>query len=517
MIPRCVGILFVAVAVAATLGTAVRAENLPTLSIRYMTIEADVIVVGAPVVAQDGALSSKYKVTRVLKGPESLVGREVTLRDEGLYSLPSPSWLSGDEGVEPTPRITRALLFLRVPGDDEIQNGYRTVLSGIRALTEKGSVLVPQQFMNPGPQYLLPMKGETWDAMLAQVVEDSPKIAQILRLGDIVDRGKRNQVIFTWIQEHRDEFGGGYFGTQGKGWASLEQKLFDWIMESCIPEDCWRAIQLSSALGTDPQRSHPSFCSKEGRALLMAKVLDRSLPDELRLRALRELGAGSTFWYAHRSQYPRTLVVTRDEQETIIDHILPILTHKEPSWRAASARCLMSVSWPYDANFEEMTSKRAIPDFVTLYKSERSTEVRNIAVQAIRRIETESSWQKLSGNPEGIVVFLRFAGINGDVLKFDLDLEHTRAKITEIPVFRFQELREGGSAVPPRVVEPTVSYPEDLFRRGWEDWQGMIIMTIPAAQVNAGLWRVSAEGRLGGHTWRSEPVEVTIPDKKKDE
>jgi hypothetical protein len=40
-------------------------------------------------------------------------------------------------------------------------------------------------------------------------------------------------------------------------------------------------------------------------------------------------------------------------------------------------------------------------------------------------------------------------------------------------------------------------------------------MRVPAAQVSPGLWRVSLEGRLKEHTWRSEPVEVSIPEKKK--
>jgi hypothetical protein len=502
-------IFFVSVVLGATLSTAIRAEMCPTMPIRYMAIEADVILVGAPVGDHGKSVPSKYKVIKVLKGSKSLVGQEVVIRDEKRYSLSPPSW-QGDEKEKPTPRITKAMLFLRNPGVNKTPKGYRTVLSGIRALTEKGTLLVPQQLMNPGGQYLLPMKGETWEAMLAQVKKDMPSIAEMLRLGKIADPGKRNQAILTWIKNHRD-----HFGVKGKSWYSLEYRLFDWVMESCIPEDCWAAIQLSSEIGIRPQKFHPSFCSKEGRKLLLAKVLDRSLSDSLRLRALQKLGNGS-IWYAHGGQYPRTHVATRTEQMSIIDHVLPMLKSKKASWREASARCLMSASFPYDANFAERATKRAIPDFVRLYRNEKNTTVRKAVVEAIRRIESVPFWQKLSGNPEGIVLFPRFSGITPDDLVFHLYLEHTNAKITEMPVFRFQELRKDGSVIRSRLVKPSGYYPKHLFKSGWQGgYHGSITMRVPAAQVSPGLWRVSLEGRLKEHTWRSEPVEVSIPEKKK--
>lgn len=493
------------------------AENLPTLSIRYMTIEADEIVVAEPVDSRAGVLPARYKVIRALKEGDIQVGQEVVIKDENTYRLGFPERWQKPGEKQPPPRIVKALLFLKRPVKPDGNEGYYTVLSGIRALSENKEILVPQQFINPGPHYLVPKKGENFEAMVTQVKRDLPVIKEIRELGTIADQRKRNEAIFQWIDEHKDEFGGGHFGRRSKGWASLEPQLFDWVMESCIPEDCWRAIELSMKLGTGPERQRPSFCSPRGRELLLEKAFDESLSQGLRYMALRELGSGGNFWYAHRDDYPRTRVVTPKEQNKIIDQVLPLLEHEDASWRAAGARCLLSASRPYDANYRDRLSRRGLPEFVKLYRSEKTTRVRNVAVEAIRRIGGADFWEELSGNPQGIVVFLRYAGLQEDKLEFHLNLDYTYAKITERPVFQFQELRGDGNAAKPLSVKPTVSYPKDLFTKGWENHHGMVVMTVPANKVKPGRWRVTVKGSWEGHTWQSEPVEVTVSEKTQDE
>ena len=87
--------------------------------------------------------------------------------------------------------------------------------------------------MNPGPFVLKPDREGTWDSMLEKVRMDLPEIARVRAPGEIADRAQRNKVAFAWIERHRGEF--------GCGWVSLESRVFEWIMESCIPKDCWRA------------------------------------------------------------------------------------------------------------------------------------------------------------------------------------------------------------------------------------------------------------------------------------
>lgn len=488
----------------------VRAEILPTMSLRYMAIEAEVIVIGHPVAAEAGILPMRYRVDEVLKGPAPLASQEIMVKNEGSFdpTLTPRPW--ADKNAVPVIRVEKALLFLTLPTQDGEDKGFGTVPSGIRALSDDGRMLVPSQFKNPGPQYLVPASDQKWETMLARVTDDLPKIASIRELEKIKDPGKRNQAVLEWIESHKDEFGGGFFDNDTKGWASLEPQLFGWVMESCIPVDCWRALKLSQQLNTRPEGFHPSFSSKTGRQLLLDKVFDGGLPEAMRLLALQEFG-GSTFWYSHTSEYPSVQVVTRDEQAAVIDKVLPLLQSGQESWRVAAVRCLRAASWPNDANYSKMNTQRALPQLVEQYRRERSAQVLEELADTIRRVGDEAFWQNLTGNPRGIVVLLGSDEVTKDRLRFNLNLEHTKAKIIEAPRFMFRLLDAEGNSVRTREFDGVVGYPEDCFIKGWEDTQGSITMTVANPELESGIWRVTVQGRIDGQIWRSEFVEIAYP------
>ncbi len=514
MMPIRVMVLWMCAVLCTALPSQVLAEVLPTLSIRYMTIKADEIVVGEPAEPKAGVLPSRYKTISVLKGSDIRAGQEIVVTNGGLYKLGPPQWLRKSNAKKAPPQIVKALLFLKRPTKEAGEKGYRTVVSGIRALAKSGEVLVPQQQMNPGPLYLLPKKGQDWDAMLAQVRSDLPRIAKIRELGTIRDHRRRNKAIFEWIGKHKKEFGGGYFGGKSKGWASLEQQLFNWLMESCIPEDCWRAIELSAELGTGPNGTYPSFCSPRGRELLMAKVFDKKLPDSLRLRALRKLGEGTTFWFSPTKIYPSTEMVTRKEQEKIIGRVKELLSHTDYTWRIAAVRCLTSASRPYAAELMHMATKQAIPDLVAMYRDKRKAGARGHIIKAIRRIEDEAFWKDLSGNPHGIVVYISRLRIEQGALEFELALDHTKAILTEMPILRLEKLNPQGKVTETQTITPELIHPKDIFSSGWESWTQHPNVKIPLSKVAPGLWRIVAEGRVGKEEtkWRSEPAMITIPE-----
>lgn len=487
------------------------AEILPTMSLRYLAIEAEIILTGHPVAAEAGVLPMRYRVDEVLKGPAELASQEILVKNEGLYdpSLTLGPW--ADKNSAPFQRVEKALLFLKAPTKGEEEKGYGTVLSGIRALSDDGRLLVPTQFENPGPQYLAAANDQKWETMLARVSEDLPKIAGIRELEKIEDPAQRNQAVLGWIGSHRDEFGGGNFANDSKGRCSLETELLNWVMESCIPADCWRALELGQQLNTGPQGlHHPSFSSKAGRQLLLDKVFDERLPDALRLLVLREMDGG-VFWHAHTSEYPSVQVATPDEQAAVIDKVSPLLRSGHESWRLAAVRCLRAASWPYDANFSQMATKRALPQLVEQYRRERSAPVLGELADTIRRLENEAFWQNLTGNPQGIVVLLGADEVTKERLKFHLNLEHTKARITATPRFVFQLLDAEGVAVKTREFDAEAGYPADCFVKGWEDSQGSITMTVANPELESGIWRVTAQGRIDGQLWRSEFVEISYP------
>jgi hypothetical protein len=122
-----------------------------------LTVEAEVIVIGEPVALDGKTLPLKYRIVKVLKGPEALAKQEITLDNDGeVYSFSPPY---DEDKPKPLPTITRALLFLENPKEGGAR--YLPVLSGIRALTKADGLLVPTQSMNPGPQHLVKVEGPT--------------------------------------------------------------------------------------------------------------------------------------------------------------------------------------------------------------------------------------------------------------------------------------------------------------------------------------------------------------------
>jgi hypothetical protein len=500
-------ILLLCVVLCAAINT--ESRILATLSIRILTVEADVIVEGDPVVSASGIFPLRYRVGSVLKGPVSLLGQELILKDDDhLYNMSRQSWMRDNQ---PLPRITTALLFLRNPPDG--REGYALVASGIRALADDGTVLVPSQAINPGPYHLSPTKDQNLVAMIAQVQQDLPVVEHLRSLKDIPDRTKRNQAIFGWIEDHKKDFEGGYLGTDAKGWGPLDHDLFSWILESCIPEDCWRAIELEADLRTWSSVGwHPSFCSTRGRELLLTKIFDAKASDSVCLRALGHLGSLAC-WYANPNQYPGTCNITQEEQKTIIRYIIPLLKHKDSAWRKAAVMCLQSVSWPCDARYQQMLTKQAVPDLSDLYRTERNAEVRDEIIETLRRLEDDAFWQNLTGNPHGMVVYARFNSIYKGVVEFHPILKFGHANFTEPPVFRFEKLAEDGTRAKSELIKPSIQPPD--LAKAWADGE-MVTMTVPASQFEPGRWRVTLEGRCDGQPWHSEPIEITVPEKKEE-
>ena len=486
----------------------------PTISIRYLTILSNLIVVAEPVESKPGVLPTKYKVLDLIHGTDVKAGQTISVEVREI-ELSRPRW-SNDEKPATELQIEKALLFLTVSHDDPLEPKFKMLSSGIRAVAKTGQILVPQQLSNPGPQYLLPVKDYPWKGVIAQIREDLPKIAQIRALGAIADRAERNRAIFKWIGEHKDEFGGGFFyqDEKPKGWASAEQKLFDWIMESCIPEDCWRAIVLAKELGTGHGGIFPSFCSPAGRELLLTKTFDEKLPAKLRFAALYELSAGHNFW-CNWDDYPQAVVMSAAEQARVIDRLTPLTKMADPTWRKEAVGCIRYASGPNDAARPNLTTKHAIPTFIELYGSERNEEVRWKVVESIRQLEDQAFWQKLSGNPHGIAVRLGTRIDRGELEASLLLYGYSDAKIVDVPRLKLERLDAARKPVETKDVLPKLKYPQNSIAGNGEGWDGMATLTTSVSELPAGTWRVIVEGIVGPNSepWHSEPSEFVVNQK----
>lgn len=237
------------------------AATLPTEHLRPMSVAADLIVVGEPLDTHAQHIAQKYKILEVLKGAGVAEGDEITLSDVGLYSQPGSSYVRNPKNEQTPPRFPKALLFLKHQSQTKSVNGFGVIPSGIRVLDGKGDLLVPVQFNNPGGYCFTKSKTHDWDAMLNAIRSDLREIAGLRGFGLIEDHGLRNQTIFRWLERHKAELtrpSEYIFTYSEKSWGPLDGQLFDWILESCLPADCWKAIVLAVELKFLRRDEHPS-------------------------------------------------------------------------------------------------------------------------------------------------------------------------------------------------------------------------------------------------------------------
>ncbi|MEK6247657.1 MAG: HEAT repeat domain-containing protein, partial [Planctomycetales bacterium] len=322
------------------------------------------------------------------------------------YKTQLPTWWTGQPKNE-TPRIEQAVLFMNPIGNSDTE--FDLLFTGVRCLDANKNVLRPQQIMDPGDYYLAPCKPITWIDLLAWVRADIPRVAEALALKDIADPTKRNQAIFTWIEQHF--FSQGIKVARGPGWAELEYDIFEWVMDSCRVEDCWRASKLRrkmtghfspvSRYATDTN----SFASVAGREFLSEICLDpqQSLAD--RQMALAHLSC--SLWPSkQRKAHPSLVEITPDEQLEIIREISPLLKDTDRQMREYAARTLGKASSLNDGNRRDRDTKAALPALAEAWQAEPPGYVRSEMAEIIIRLGGEDYWQKLSGNPHGMLVKL---------------------------------------------------------------------------------------------------------------
>jgi peptidoglycan/xylan/chitin deacetylase (PgdA/CDA1 family) len=171
------------------------------------------------------------------------------------------------------------------------------------------------------------------------------------------------------------KFGATFFVTEGFDSKTNKRDYMTWeeiaeLQESRIPDDCWRALELGNELKTGPVWSRAPFGSAAGRELLMARLLDEKASDASRLMALRQLREGGNYWSADPKRNPGTSIVSGEEQQAIIDRVVPLLKDEDDVWRRGAVDCLKVVSCPYAADQLDMLSNRAVPHFETLRRED---------------------------------------------------------------------------------------------------------------------------------------------------
>ncbi len=505
--------------------THVRAGIMRTLPLRELCIKtSEIVVVKSVGQAAFQSDSQEFQVVRVLAGGIAK-GETIRVQDLHYYRVGNAIEIGNPVGKEAKHGpIKLALMFLEVvPEYRGKRNAFRPYSSGIRCLTSDGKVLVPSQQINPGPYYLTPDARIDWEKLIAAVPGEIRKVRQVLSLREIKDPAKRNEAIFAWIAAHSAEFRKPSFRANDKdpGWCSLQGATFGWIHESCIAVDSWRALKLSHEIWKGTyygfETGTPSFSSISGRKLLLQNLIDSRQPKLFRKGALYLLH--NSFWpnVHHRRQNDRLSIVGEEEQRKFARKIIPFLKSEDAEFRELAARALLRVSDPLDGALKDRKIDSATSPLIEAYNREPPGQTRIQLAKTLRILTDQPTWKRITGNPgKCLVVLDGFAmnrnygveRVNFTALKYGMTVP-----VYEQPTLIIERMDEKAQVIE-RMTRPlSVIYPKYVWIDGWKPSSGSLQVGVPSANLKAGRWRFTIEGRVGMNAdakWKSEPGIYTL-------
>jgi hypothetical protein len=491
------------VTLAHALVSGARAEVLPTLPARELTIRADTIVLAEPLAAGS---PGRFRVTELIKGAAPRRGAEIEVQDLDRYVHPGelPDW----GGVD------ASLLFLKTGGNGSLE----LVESGLRLHTRDRKVWWPIQPVNPGGYQMVVTKGASWDATIASVRYDAAEVTHLRRACELADAARRDRYLLDWIERHRNEFSDGrdigWLRTSPSvanhgpeepdvsdlyslGWGELQLLPFTRIMQSCVPADCWQAVNLYAELnqGSLPSAAAAAFSSKEGRAWLLAVARDPRKLDGQRARALQVLGDREV-----NSQVP----ADSRERTSTLSQLVSFLSDRSPQRRGLAALAMRRF-----AGKDEPAAESVVTVLSNVYKLEQPGWARNALAEALYEVGGPQRWSKATGRPGETLALLRDAAIRDEKLLFWVTVRtEPSVPITAAPSLVLQRLDAKGSVMETKKVP--IALPASAKSGGWNG--SPLYVEVNHSDWKPGGWRIRVTGVAGPAktAWESEPRTLRV-------
>jgi hypothetical protein len=491
------------------------------LSIRGLVIHSSTIVTAEPAgPAKFDGSDQEFKVVEVLKGSAIKSGQILTVRMEP-YPVADTGLLDRNKVPEKPSSITQVLLFLTKPEGERFDAGqFRLVGSGLRCLDAQKRIWAPQShWTGHGGWSLALEKDADWEKLIAATRADVPRVAEVMALKDIRDPAERNRAIFAWIEKHRGEFRPSFSGERkgNPGWEEVEWWTVEWILDTCRAEDAWRALKVSlEIIGNEyyvPMSRTPTFASPEGRKLLLGVLADAKSSAAQRRVALAALQ--DSLWPGRQvEQHPNLSSATPGEQAEIIEKITGFLKSDDWGTRELTAKVLDMASRPQDSTLPNRDTDAAFPALAEAYRREPPGYARNTMALIVRRLGGEGRWEKVSGNPKGILAVLsnvRLDTINKpETIQVDISMPRLAGGVKSIdqrPTLILERLGANGAVMERRTMPYSARYPEGLWTKiPWDGSQAS--GGLPSESLAEGTWRIRVEGAVGKNdtrTWHSEP------------
>lgn len=472
-------------------------EILPSTYLRAATASFDTIVIVRPVAgsslsdrqSQDWKHQTSFDVEEVLKGDPKLASTSLRVLDRSLFALSSP-WQRGE-----TSKLKQAMLFLTKAREGDWNLDY------LYGLTADNVVVRPTQMINPGPYVLAEKPDLSWSDAKEIVLRFLPEIAALNTLRTIPEPSKRNQALFGWINDHKNEFYGPFLNAKDRtaeprtGWDRFEHEVFGWIIESGIHSDSWLALKKHSETCTYPITSwanldhNNTFTNHSGRSFLLSKLI---VPSEsiMARRSAARLLADSLNNGPLDSPNPERSSVTPADQAAILKAAIPLAKHDDKVLRREVIYLLLSATDPFNDASRPQKNTEVLPVITNALKLEQDNEMLSDIPSRLNHLMDELEWKALTGNAARICVTVS-ASMNAGQLHLQVNSDHLPDG-AELPVeVTLVRLDANGKETEAVTRKVAAHYPKK-----WpKDWQGVMSLDpIPVESLPSGAWKVYLKG-----------------------
>ncbi len=504
------------------------AEDLPTLPTVELVVRSKYVAIAEfSDDNKDYPNNLRFNVLTWLKKTPIKISDQIVIR--GFSSIDTGSYLiKSNSNIECS--VDRFLLFFNPPYEGEEKDHYDLFLSGFRGLSKNGEVLYPLQLENPGPYRIVKAESNwtgvnwpnEWNVLLDKVKEEIERTEQVFALRQIENMDTRNEAILGWIEKHLSELKNENSRNYDR-WGSLTEDLFKWVWSSGRDTASWRVLLLRQQLDTFFVYPHiqiedgarAPFGNPDARRFFIEKINDPNAGLVEKRIAVFHLNRSLWTNYYLRPEYFPKRPITKKEQSGLADLFAELIKHDDPFIKETAILALVNLVNPPDT-YGKLTFRndKIVEILKAEYRNIPTGRFRNEFVQKLVSFVSGDDWEKLTGNPDRMLVIIYhfYHDPKKEIVKFNLRHVTGREPIISEPTVVAEKLNKK------REVEKIVTLPATPFypKTTWEEGRSKncaIQIHLPAAEFSPGIWRFKVEGTVGkfeDSKWTSEPWELEI-------
>lgn len=381
--------------------------------------------------------------------------------------------------------------------------------SGFR-LFQDYKVHSPIQVMNPGSfAFASSQDSISWEELKHRVLSIQERIRKVKQLKQIQDLPKRNQALFSWLKRHKHTFGKACRLNEDCGWGFIEQYVFEWIAESNIAKDIWRASKWYIAIHaqaevdwySDQILSYGSdaFSSYEDIEFLLAVATDSTQATLHRKQALFYLKTASKKVYENNIPIPdsTTLAFQKNKQQSIRELILPALENDQ--LKDFAFPVIAELSYPSNQRLKHRIDLQALPALRMHYKNEDPSWYKRKLAHFLVRHSSEAEWKQLTNSDANIFMDIQHVlfDTTSKVVSVRVYYDNGEEAVLEEPELNMVKAKSGSEVFRQKLPDFKLPFSKKEFSTVQVQLEGL----------EKGQYQLYLSGKAGEHSrffWQSE-------------